>query len=216
MSNTTARELLGINPALAPEALDRIREIVDRTEALRRGHFALRGALHTEVALRFRAIGRDAEGCTELARLLVALSSWSWEGVRVLSPGSAGFFLGRAISLAKGAPHSVLHMDGRRQPTSQLTTGALRAGDRVVLVNDVGRLEDSLEPMRALVEQRGASVVGALLFTAFDLGTLESYCNAKRISCHYLTSKRWDAFPPGMSCPGCRDKKGLVPVADFS
>lgn len=36
------------------------------------------------------------------------------------------------------------------------------------------------------------------------------------VSCHYLTSKRWDAFPPGMSCPGCRDKKGLVPVADFS
>lgn len=176
----------------------------------------MRGAQHTEVALRFRAIGRDADGCMELAKLLAALPSWGWERTRVLSPGAAGFFLGQAISIIKGIPHAVARSEGRRLNTAELLTGEIKSGERVVLVNDVGSTGSSLEPLRALVEQCGASVIGALLFTVREPKAMESYCNARKISCHHLTTNRWEVVAPGAACAGCRDKLALIPMAHLS
>lgn len=176
----------------------------------------MRDAQHTDVALRFRAIGRDGEGCTELAKLLAALPAWGWERTRVLSPGAAGFFLGREISRIKGIPHAVARSDGRRLTITELLTGEIKSGERVVLVNDVGSTGSSLEPLCALVERCGASVVGALLFTVREPKTMESYCNARRISCHHLTTNRWEVVAPGPSCAGCRDKRALIPIGHLS
>lgn len=168
------------------------------------------------IALRFRAIGRDLDALTLIARELAALPKWSWQGAKVFSPESAGFFLGHAIAAEKGIEHVVAQTDVRRLPIGELVAGNILAGDRVVLVNDVGSTAKSLDPMLELVRSRGAAIVGALIFAIVDAKSFEANCYDKGLAAHYLAMARWTPVLPGESCHGCREGAPAVPIVELS
>jgi adenine/guanine phosphoribosyltransferase-like PRPP-binding protein len=114
-----------------------------------------------------------------IARALGALAGWSWDGAKVLSPESAGFFVGAAIARRHGLEHAVVATDARRLPTSEVTAGHLGPRDRVVLVNDVGSTGAGLEPMLAAVERAGAEPLGVLLFAVVGAETFAAWCNQR-------------------------------------
>ena len=206
---------LAINPAVADPAA--VAAAIARTGAILHGHFALRRELHIDTAVRFRAIGRDPDALALVAARLAGLATWGWPGVRILSPESAGFFLGAAVARLHGLAHAVVETDVRRLPTATLATGELAAGDRVVLVNDVGSTGAGLEPMLELIAQRGAQAVGVLLFAVVDADTFAAWCNRRGLMGHYLTVARWGELTPGAAtCAGCAAALPLVPVTEFS
>lgn len=209
------RELLAVHPAAAEP--DAIYAAITRTHTVLRGHFALRRELHIDTALRVRAIGRDPDALEVIAGELDGLARWSWEGARVLSPESAGFFLGAAIARRRGVPHAVVATDARRLPTADVTAGDLAAGDRVVLVNDVGSTGAGLEPMLAAVHRAGATAIGVLLFAVVGAESFSAWCNQRGLPGHFLTIARWAEVTPGPeTCPGCAAGLPLVPVTEFS
>lgn len=194
-----------------------VEDAIDRTGTILRGHFALRRELHIDTAVRFRAIGRDPDALTVIATQLAGLARWSWPGVRVLSPESAGFFLGAAIARLHGLAHAVVETDVRRLPTASLAAGELAPGDRVVLVNDVGSTGAGLEPMLELIAQRGAQPIGVLLFAVVGAEAFTAWCDRRGLAGHFLTIARWGELTPGAAtCAGCAAALPLVPVTEFS
>ena len=209
------RSALLIHPAVDDPAA--VEAAIDRTGAILHGHFALRRELHIDTAVRFRAIGRDVDALTLIASQLAALASWSWPGARVLSPESAGFFLGAAIARLHGLAHAVDETDVRRQPIASLAAGEIAPGDRVVLVNDVGATGAGLEPMLELIAQRGAQPIGVLLFAVVGADAFTAWCDRRGLPGHYLTIARWGELEPGAAtCAGCAAALPLVPVTEFS
>ena len=209
------REALAVHPAAGNP--DEIYAAIARSHSILRGHFALRRELHIDTALRVRAIGRDPDALDVIASALGALAGWSWDGARVLSPESAGFFLGAAIARRHGVEHAVVATDARRLPTSEVTAGRLAPGDRVVLVNDVGSTGAGLEPMLTAVERAGAEPLGVLLFSVVGAETFAAWCNQRGLPGHYLTIARWREVVPGAAtCAGCAANLPLVPVTEFS
>jgi adenine/guanine phosphoribosyltransferase-like PRPP-binding protein len=206
---------LAINPAVADPAA--VAAAIARTGAILHGHFALRRELHIDTAVRFRAIGRDPDALALIAAQLAGLASWSWDRVRVLAPESAGFFLGAAVARLRGVPHAVVETDARRLPTGTLATGEIAAGDRVVLVNDVGSTGAGFEPMLELIAERGARAIGVLLFTVVGADAFAAWCARRGLVGHHLTVARWGELPPGAAtCAGCAAALPLVPVTEFS
>lgn len=210
-----ARPALTVHPDVDDAAA--VASAIDRTGAILHGHFALRRELHIDTAVRFRAIGRDADALAVIANQLAALARWSWAGARVLSPESAGFFLGAAIARLHGLPHAVVQTDVRRLPIASLATGELAAGDRVVLVNDVGSTGAGLEPMLELIAQRGAQPIGVLLFAVVGADAFTAWCDRRGLPGHFLTIAQWGELTPGAAtCAGCAAEAPLVPVTAFS
>lgn len=206
---------LAINPAAGDPAA--VAAAIDRTGTLLHGHFALRRELHIATAVRFRAIGRDPAALALIADQLAGLATWRWDDVRVLSPESAGFFLGAAIARRHDRPHAVVETDARRLPTSTLAAGHLHAGEPVVLVNDVGATGAGFEPMLELIARRGARAIGVLLFAVVGADGFAAWCNQRGLPGHYLTIARWDEVPPGpATCAGCADALPLVPVTELA
>lgn len=213
---TTSRNALSINTSVDAALIEQLHDAIDRSGALLSGHFALKRGVHMATALRFRAVGRDLDALTLIARELAALPKWSWEGAKVFSPESAGFFLGHAIAAEKAVEHAVAQTDVRRLPTGELIAGDIVAGDRIVLVNDVGSTGKSLDPMLELVQSRGASVIGALIFAVVDAKSFQANCYDKGLAAHYLALARWNPVEPGERCPGCRERLPLVPIVELS
>lgn len=211
------RTLLTVDPAV-PDAAGVIDDLA-RTRSVLRGHFALRRGQHTRTALRFRAIGRDGAALEASARRVSDLATWDWANVKILSPESAGFFLGAALAKLHAAPHAVAQTDLMRAPTDRLVTGSpeLARDERVVLVNDVASSGASLDPLRDLAARSGARVIGACLFSVVGFADFSAYCHRHRLVHVAITVAHWPLMPPGaQSCSGCESHESVVPIAELS
>jgi adenine phosphoribosyltransferase len=116
----------------------------------------------------------DADG---FARCIDALAApWRGEGVRaVCGIESRGFIFGAALARALDAGFVPLRKPGKLPPPVlgvdyqleygsdrlEVEAGALRAGERVLLADDVLATGGTLAAAQALVTQLGAALVGA-------------------------------------------------------
>lgn len=199
-----------------PAARPRIASLLERTGGLLEGHFALQRGRHTTHALRFRAIAREREALKEVSDACLALATWSWKDVVVLSPESAGFFLGDAIAHGKSCAHAVVQTDLRRRPIQRLTAGEVPRGASVVIVNDVSSTGESLQPLVELVRSREGTIAGVLLFAVVGVEDFVAFRKREKLQVEWLVTAKWKPTPAGPSCPGCAAKEPLIPIAEFS
>jgi orotate phosphoribosyltransferase len=197
----------------------KILQVLARSRALLAGHFALHRGRHATSALRFRGIGRDPAFVGEVVDALVAKLPAEVQrelpSAKLLTPASAGFFLGRALATRYGRPLVVAQTDLRRLPAKTLRSGVIQPNDRVVLVNDVASTGTSLDALRELVVERGGRVVAVVLFGVVDSPAVTAYCARWQLPSHWLVTARWETYAPEV-CPGCQAGEPLVSVAELA
>ena len=201
----------------SPSTASQLFSAIDETNALLPGHFALQRQRHSAMALRFRAIARDSNALALAAGALIKQTQWSWAEVTIVSPETAGFFLGAAIAKQVGCPHAVVQTDMRRLPTNRLVAGTIPKGAPVVVVNDVASTGTTLDPIRELIQQSGATFLGVLAFAVVGPAEFLAYGNRYSAQVAWSMAARWSAVEPGPStCDGCQRKLPLLPIAEFS
>lgn len=203
-------------PHLREPDKERVLEVLRERRALLTGHFGLNTGEHTDTALRFRAIGNDHDSLTDIARLASSVARLDWQGKVLLCPDSAGFFLARGIEKLHALETCVVQTDLRRLPTATIIKGHIKPGDNVVIVNDVVRTGSSIDPMRQLVSQQGATLVGVVVFAQLDAPRFEQYCSALGIVGCSLVNGVWPTFVPNETCDRCKLGEPLIPIAEFA
>jgi len=170
-------------------------ELLEHCGALRKGHFLLSSGLHSpayvQCALLLQEPARARRVGKALARRLRDLGAES-----VLSPAMGGLILGHEVAAALGVPFRFVERSGGG---FELRRGfSLRAGERVVLVEDVVTTGLSTREAAAVAERLGAKVVGyAALLDRGGGGELPGGLCA-------LAQIDFPAYEPG-KCPLCAD-----------
>jgi adenine/guanine phosphoribosyltransferase-like PRPP-binding protein len=136
-------------------------------------------------------------------------------GAKLLTPESAGFFLGRALAMRYGRPLVVAQTDLRRLPTPALRSGVIQPNDRVVLVNDVARTGTSLDALRELVVEHGGRVAAVVLFGVVGSAAVTEYCARWHLPSHWLVTARWETYAPE-GCPGCKTGEPLSSIVELA
>ena len=130
-------------------------------DALLEGHFILSSGLRSPRYLQCARVLMDPSRAERLARALAAkLPADVREQVEsVVSPAMGGVIIGQDLARARGRPAMFVE---RPQGTFELRRGfRLRAGERVLLVEDVVTTGLSSREAIAAVEQAGGKVIGA-------------------------------------------------------
>lgn len=183
--------------------------LVAESGAVLDNHFALASGAHAQYFLRFRSLGADPARAQQIASEILATKRVPFDGVTLVAPESAGFFLADALRRQIGASVAVLSTDARRRPGDQLRPpSALSKGTRVVLVNDVATTGRSLEMLKAQVEAHEASVVGVVLFAVLGSKVREPLQRWK-VPSVWLVEPTWPTYEADR-CPLCEEGKGFV------
>lgn len=211
-------QMVDINaPASTHEAIG---DALSRSKALMEGHFALHQGRHAVHALRFRGIARDPKALKSvvdaLEQLLPSAIASQSSGAKVLSPESAGFFLGNELARRKGAELVICQTDMRRLPTKSLLSGTIEPNERVVIVNDVAGTGASINALRELVAERSGVLVGAVLFGVIQPDRFRKDCERLALPYHWLVAGKWATYAPGVDCPGCDARLPLLPITEFA
>ena len=114
-----------------------------------------------------------------LRRLASELSSRVPNGVqRIAAPGFGALQLATALSLANGIPTLVVRTDRKEYGTAKQIEGALSAGERVLLVEDVVTTAGAALEAVTLLRDAGAEVLGALVVVDREQGGAEAFAQA--------------------------------------
>lgn len=170
--------------------------ILERTDALRRGHFVLSSGLHSD---RYCQCARVLEYPDHAARLatLMADRLHPLKADTVLAPALGGIVWGFTLAGAIGARS----LFAERAPGEQF---ALRRGfelkprERVLLAEDVVTTGGSVMELVPLVESAGASVVGFSAIADRSAGRFLPSCPF-----HALVQLDFQTYQPD-ACPMCR------------
>lgn len=141
-----------------------------------RGEFVLRsGARSSYYIDKYRFTTRPEL----LQRIAVELVERLPEGVqRIAAPGFGALQLATAVSLARGIPTLVVRTERKEYGTARQIEGALQAGERVLLLEDVVTTAGAaLETVR-LLREAGAQVLGALVVVDREQGGAEAFAAA--------------------------------------
>lgn len=208
-------ERLTVEPNGVPAA--QLLDVVAATGALLRGHFALQSGRHAPYFVRFAQIGRDRDALEQVARWLIGASQPPFgSGCTILSPESAGFALGHAVSVELRAGLATARIDLRRRPLGPpLRAGRLTPGRPVVVVNDVATTAGSLERLLGLAEAAGCDVIGVLLFGLVEPDAVKAMLAARALPATWLVSARWRAVLPP-ACDACHAGAPLLAASEFN
>jgi orotate phosphoribosyltransferase len=199
------------------DVAEQILAVLARTNAILPGHFALHRGRHAPLALRFRAIARDPASLALVSSALLEQARWSWDDVTIISPETAGFFLGDALARKTGRPHAVVNTDLRRLPTDRLIAGSIESGTPAVIVNDVAGTDKNLAPILRLLSERGAILRGVLVFAVVGSDAFLRFCHREKTQGAWLVAAQWVSVEKGPeTCTGCRDRRPTTPIAEFS
>lgn len=198
---------------LIPTA-DEVRALLQRTGALRHGHFVNRSGLHTnqclQLALALRHFSESKALCVGLSRLFRAqdLVRRYLPEISIVAPATGGLpvAFGVAEALRAAQTYWAEGADGSLHFRQFLE---LHSGERVVLVDDMMRTGRKLQQLRQLVEQSGAEVlaIGVLAqetaAAAQDFGKI-AFCRLTELAPQY-----W----PADECPLCRQQQPLIQLS---
>lgn len=131
----------------------------------------------------------------------------------ILCPESAGFALAEAMARLATLPLAVTKIDINRRPSSELRTGSIAPGSRVLLMNDVSTSGSSLRLLHKAAEAHGASVQAALTLAAVGTGALKA-TNALGIVGSWLIEALWP-LSTAENCELCQREVPLTLSAEL-
>ncbi|MCE7889517.1 MAG: hypothetical protein DYH12_07445 [Sorangiineae bacterium PRO1] len=191
-------------------------EILASAGALMRGHFVLLSGQHSSHFLRFRALGKNASHLQRIAGTLTGrMEEAGIVSDAILSPESAGYLLGDALSVVTGAQLAVARLDSQRRPTTELALGKMKPGARVVLVNDIVTSGSSMDTLCALVEASGGKVTGVVAFATASSKVFHRWCRARDVPGLFLFEALWDLWNPS-NCEMCNANDPAIPAAELN
>ena len=179
-----------------------VRAILERTGAVRRGHFLLTSGLHTELFLLCSQVMQDP---VELAPIAAAMAAPFREAqVEVVAgPAVGGIILAYEVARQLRARGIFAEKtgDGRMLLRRGFT---VRRGERALVVEDALTTGGSTRHVIDAVRAAGADVIGVSVLVDRSGGAADF-----GVPFHALLTLRIDAWPPA-ECPLCRAGVPLV------
>lgn len=173
---------------MSPEA---VREVLERLEAVLRGHFVLSSGRHSDVYVEKARVLERPEVTMRLAR---EIASWYRSLDVVVVPAVGAIPLGFAVALAAGARSLFAEREGGRV---RLRRGfRIVPGERVLVVEDVVTTGGSAAEVYELVGDSGATRLGVAALVDRSTGPLDFPLRALL----QLEARSWTAE----ECPLCR------------
>lgn len=199
-----------------PETQTRAMELLERTGAVKSGHFLLSSGLHSAKYCQCAALFEHPAVAGELAGMLVDSLPKGIEVDVVLAPALGGILWGYEVARALEGRRA--GADGRRagegvrsffaeRPTGQnfelRRSFVLNPGDRVLLAEDVVTTGGSVSELVPLVEATGAEVVGYAAVADRSRGRFKPTDRAGRsVPFFALVRLEFDTYEPA-ACPMC-------------
>jgi orotate phosphoribosyltransferase len=188
---------------MPPEA---VRATLDRTGAVRQGHFLLTSGLHTDLFLLCAQLMQFPHELSPIATALAA--PFQDAGVEVVAgPAVGGIILAYEVArhLQTRAIFAEKSGDGRMALRRGFT---VRPGERALVVEDALTTGGSTRSVIAALREAGAAVIGAAVLVdrsggAADVG----------VPVRALLTMKVQAWTPG-ACPLCRAGVPLVAPKD--
>lgn len=173
-----------------------VRAILDRTGAVRRGHFLLTSGLHTDLFLLCAQVMQYPHELTPIASALAA--RYEAEAVEVVvGPAVGGIIL--AYEVARQLNARGIFTEKTRAGQMVLRRGfAVRPAERALVVEDALTTGGSTRAVIDALRAAGAEIVGAAVLVDRSGGTVDV-----GVPLHALVTMRIEAWPPS-ECPLCR------------
>jgi orotate phosphoribosyltransferase len=173
-----------------------IRQLFEKVGAVRQGHFELSSGRHSGVYVQCALVLQHPEMAEKLGRALAE----KFRGAAidcVVSPALGGVLVGHELGRALGVRAIFVERDSSGHMA--LRRGfAIRAGERVLVVEDVWTTGGSTRETMGVVEQAGGRVVAAGALIDRSNGRLEWDVPAKALL--EINMPSYEAF----ECPQCR------------
>ncbi len=181
--------------------------LLERTGALKRGHFVLSSGLHSDRYCQCAALfERPADG-ERVARAMASRLAGRVDASTVVAPALGGVLWGYELARATGARSIFAE---RVAGTFRLRRGfALRAGERVILAEDVTTTGGSVLELAEVVEGLGAEVAAIASVVDRSEGRLEAKVGG-RYPVVALLRLRLATYPPDALPP----ELASIPVED--
>jgi orotate phosphoribosyltransferase len=174
-----------------------LRALLDRSGAVRRGHFLLSSGFHSATYVQCALLFEDPRRARQVGGALAARLE-PFRPASILSPALGGVVLGHEVAAALGVPFRFAERSGEAMA---LRRGfALAPGERVAIVEDVVTTGRSTREVAAVTQAGGAEavVVGA----AID----RTGGQASRLGLPFEALLRLDFETwPADDCPLCRE-----------
>jgi len=177
-----------------------IMEILEKEEAVQRGHFLLTSGLHSDIYVQCARVLQHPQLAGSLAGEIA--KAFQEEDVDVVvSPALGGIIIGYMVALA--LRRRMLFAE-RQEGSLLLRRGqSISPGERALIVEDVITTGGSVQELIELVTAAGASVVG--VGALIERGEGRDFGMAKKILLG-LDASAWKAG----DCPLCREGVKLV------
>jgi orotate phosphoribosyltransferase len=139
---------------------DRIIAALEKTGALKRGHFRLSSGLHSDRYCQCAALFEHPAVAAEVAAEMAARLRGTLDVDVVLSPALGGILWGYELARALGVRSLFAERDATTRAFALRRGFQLAAGERVLLAEDVVTTGKSVMELVPLVETAGAVVAG--------------------------------------------------------
>lgn len=176
----------------------RAQQFLEKTGALKSGHFQLSSGLHSDRYCQCAALFERPVIAQEVARMLAVAIPASEKIETVLTPAIGGILWGYELARELGTRS----LFAERQPGEKFTLRrgfSLAQGERVLLAEDVITTGKSVVELIPLVENAGAVVVGFAAIADRSRGIFQPHLPVYTLA--RLDFQTWDAT----NCPLCRE-----------
>lgn len=147
-----------MSPATEAPATEWIEELLAESGALRRGHFLLSSGLHSPAYVQCALLLEEPKRARKVGEALAEILK-PYQLDSILSPALGGVIIGHEVAAALGVP---FRFTERKGEAMELRRGfALRAGERVAIVEDVITTGRSTEETVKVAKALGAEPVAA-------------------------------------------------------
>jgi orotate phosphoribosyltransferase len=193
---------------------DEVMGLLERAEAVRRGHFELSSGLHSGMYVQCALVLQYPRYAEKLGAGLAAL--FAGDGIEaVVSPAMGGLIIGQEVARAlpqrkvEGAPEDggVAAIFAERDASGAMTLRrgfSLRDGQRVLVVEDVWTTGGSTREAIRVIEEAGGRVIGAGAIIDRSDGKIDLGVPAKA-----LLELAIPSYAAG-DCPLCREGSASV------
>ena len=182
-------------------------ELLRSSDAILQGHFQLSSGLHSDTYIQCARVLQYPDRAERLGRALARLFS-DMKVDAVASPALGGILVGHEVARAL-AVRAVFAERGENGKLALRRGFEMRAGERVLVVEDVWTTGGSTLETAKLMEACGAKVVAAGALVDRSSGRLEVSCHGERVPMRSLISLAVGTYRQE-DCPLCRAGKPWV------